>query len=129
MALAVQSLVIDCKNPDELAQWWASVLDYQITYQSPAEQTDREVVISGAGGGWELLFGRNPDEKEVRNRFHLDLRPDDRDAEVDRLIGIGATKVDIGQERDVTWVVLADPEGNEFCILHALTAEEGASGN
>jgi hypothetical protein len=127
VALEIQSLVIDCKDPDELAQWWASVLNYDIAYQSPPEQTDREVVLSEPGGGWELLFGRNPDEKEVKNRFHLDLRPDDRDDEVDRLVGLGATKVDIGQGPGATWVVLADPEGNEFCILRALTAEERAS--
>jgi hypothetical protein len=103
-------------------------LNYEITYQSPPEETeDREVVISQPGGGWELLFLHTPDEKVVKNRYHLDLRPDDRDAEVDRLVGLGATKVDIGQGPEVTWVVLADPEGNEFCILRALTAEERAS--
>jgi Glyoxalase-like domain len=125
MALEIQSLVIDCKDPDALAQWWASALNYEITYQSPPDGTDeRELVISQPGGGWELLFGGNPDEKVVKNRLHLDLRPDDRAAEVERLVGLGATNVDIGQGPEVTWVVLADPEGNEFCILRALTAEE-----
>lgn len=129
MTLGIQCLTIDSKDPDALAQWWASALNYEITYQSPPEETeDREVVISQAGGrGWELLFLKAPDEKVVKNRYHLDLRPEDRDAEVDRLIGMGATKVDIGQGPEVTWVVLADPEGNEFCILRALTAEELAS--
>lgn len=60
-----------------------------------------------------------PDAKAGKNRLHLDLRPDDRDAEVARLEGLGARRVDIGQG-DVTWVVLADPEGNEFCVLEAL---------
>jgi hypothetical protein len=53
----------------------------------------------------------------VKNRLHLDLRPDDQEQEVKRLLGLGATRVDIGQAEDVSWVVLADPEGNEFCIL------------
>jgi hypothetical protein len=128
MALGIQCLTIDCKDPDALAKWWASALNYEITYQSPPEETeDREVVISQPGGGWELLFLHTPDEKVVKNRYHLDLRPDDRDAEVERLVGLGATRVDIGQGPEVTWVVLADPEGNEFCILRALTAEERAS--
>ena len=129
MTLGIQCLTIDCKDPDALAKWWASALNYEITYQSPPEETEnREVVISQPGGhGWELLFLQAPDEKVVKNRYHLDLRPEEQSAEVDRLVGMGATKVDIGQGPEVTWVVLADPEGNEFCILRALTAEELAS--
>jgi hypothetical protein len=127
MPLRIQNLVIDCKDPDALAQWWASALGYEITYRSPPNETEeREVVISQRGGGWELLFGRNPDEKQVKNRLHLDLRPDDRDAEVTRMLGLGATRLDIGQDPEATWVVLADPEGNEFCILRGLTNEEQA---
>ena len=128
MTLGIQCLTIDCKDPDALARWWASALNYEITYQSPPEETeDREVAISQPGGDWELLFLQAPDDKVVKNRLHLDLRPEDRDAEVDRLIELGATKADIGQGPEVTWVVLADPEGNEFCVLRALTAEERAS--
>ena len=59
-----------------------------------------------------------PDPKTVKNRFHLDVRPDDRDAEVERLVALGATHVDIGQGTP-SWVVLADPEGNEFCVLRS----------
>ena len=126
MALKIQCLTIDCKNPDALADVWAAVLGYEISYKSPQEQAeDREVVISKAGGH-DLLFLQAPDEKVVKNRYHLDLRPDDRDAEVERVIGLGARRVDIGQGPEVTWVVLADPEGNEFCILRALTSEERA---
>jgi Glyoxalase-like domain len=128
VTLGIQCLTIDCKDPDALARWWASALNYEITYQSPPEETeDREVAISQPGGDWELLFLQAPDDKVVKNRLHLDLRPEDRDAEVDRLIELGATKADIGQGPEVTWVVLADPEGNEFCVLRALTAEERAS--
>jgi Glyoxalase-like domain len=129
VTLKIATLTIDCKDPDALAEWWATALDFEVTYRSPEEETeDREVVIEArGGGGWELLFLQVPDEKVVKNRYHLDLRPDDRDAEVDRLVALGARKIDIGQGSEVTWVVLADPEGNEFCILRALTPDELAS--
>jgi hypothetical protein len=63
-----------------------------------------------------LLFVRVAESKTIKNRLHLDFRPDDRDVEVERLIGLGARRVDIGQG-EPSWVVLADPEGNEFCVL------------
>jgi len=63
-----------------------------------------------------------PEDKTVKNRLHLDLRPDDQAAEVERLVGLGATRVDLGQG-EASWVVLADPEGNEFCVLRALPLE------
>jgi hypothetical protein len=129
MTLKIQCLTIDSKDPEALAQFWASVLSYEVTYRSPEEQTeDREVVISQPGDpDSDLLFLQVPDEKVVKNRYHLDLRPEDRDAEVERVLGLGATRVDIGQGPDVTWVVLADPEGNEFCVLRPPTPEELAS--
>ena len=68
-----------------------------------------------------------PEPKTEKVRLHIDLRPDDQAAEVARAEAMGATRVDIGQGDDVTWVVLADPDGNEFCILRALTPEEQAS--
>ena len=63
-----------------------------------------------------LIFGSVPEQKTIKNRLHLDFRPDDQDAEVDRLLALGARRVDIGQGVQ-PWVVLADPEGNEFCVL------------
>ncbi|CAN5793616.1 hypothetical protein BH24ACT5_BH24ACT5_18400 [soil metagenome] len=63
-----------------------------------------------------LLFALVPDAKAVKNRLHLDLRPDDRDTEVERLLRLGAQRTDVGQDNE-SWVVLADPEGNEFCVL------------
>jgi hypothetical protein len=65
-----------------------------------------------------LLFARVPEPKTLKNRLHLDFRPDDRDAAVARLLGLGARPADVGQG-DESWVVLADPEGNEFCVLAA----------
>ncbi len=70
----------------------------------------------------DLLFLKVPEAKKLKNRIHLDLRPDDQVAEVARLEGLGATRIDIGQG-DVTWVVMADPAGNEFCVLSPLRVE------
>jgi predicted enzyme related to lactoylglutathione lyase len=61
-----------------------------------------------------------PESKAVKNRLHIDLRPDDQEAEIERLVNMGARHVDVGQPADATWVVLADPEGNEFCVLRAV---------
>ena len=112
MGSSVYSVTIDCANPDALASFWAQVLDYDRTFDEPDE-----VVIEPRGGsGDAFLFIKVPDDKKVKNRIHLDLNPTDQAAEVERVKALGATEVDVGQG-DVTWVVLADPEGNEFCIL------------
>jgi predicted enzyme related to lactoylglutathione lyase len=112
MGSKVFSVTIDCADPSGLASFWEQVLDYRRTYDG-----DDEVAIEPRGGaGDRLLFIKVPDDKKVKNRLHLDLNPTDQAAEVERVKALGATEVDIGQ-RDVTWVVLADPEGNEFCIL------------
>lgn len=90
-------------------------MDYRRTYES--EEGEYEVVISPQDGkGNDILFGRSTDEKRAKNRIHFDLNPTDQDAEVERVLALGATRVDIGQG-ETPWVVLADPEGNEFCIL------------
>lgn len=72
----------------------------------------------------DLLVLRVPEPKSVKNRLHIDLRPEDQAAEVARLESLGAVRVDVGQGTDKTWVVMADPAGNEFCVLRAYTAEE-----
>jgi predicted enzyme related to lactoylglutathione lyase len=112
MSSSIYSVTVDCADPKRLAEFWAHLLDFKITFEDDVEVAiEREDEIGPA-----LLFIRVPDAKHVKNRIHLDLNPDDQDAEVRRAKELGATEVDIGQ-RDVTWVVLADPEGNEFCIL------------
>jgi hypothetical protein len=108
MSLRIETVTVDAHDPEALARWWAELLG------STAAPDDDDWVVDA--GGVTLLFGADPEEKVVKNRVHLDLRPDDRDAEVARAEALGATRVDIGQG-DQTWVVLADPEGNEFCIL------------
>ena len=127
MALDVATLTIDCHDPRALARWWGSALDWKITYETPPEESDNDLEVAigpKSGAVWDFLFIQVPDEKVVKNRLHLDLRPEDQQAEVDRLLAMGAKKVNVGQGDDVTWVVMADPEGNEFCILRALTPEE-----
>ena len=117
MTLRIETVTIDAHDPRALAGWWADALGYAIDEK---ESDDDEVAITGDGP--DLLFLRVPDDKTVKNRIHFDLRPDDRDAEVARLEALGATRVDIGQTGEETWVVLADPEGNELCVLRALTS-------
>ncbi len=73
----------------------------------------------------DILFVKVPDPKTTKNRLHFDLRPKDQTAEVQRLLHLGARRVDIGQGEDVSWVVLADPEDNEFCVLAPLAPEAG----
>jgi predicted enzyme related to lactoylglutathione lyase len=109
------SVVVDATDPQRLARWWGEVLDYHLEYDQP----DEAVLKAHGHGHPDLTFVRVPDAKQVKNRLHIDLNPDDRDAEVERLVNMGARHVDVGQGDDVTWVVLADPEGNEFCVLRA----------
>ena len=118
--LAIQALTVDSKDPYSLASFWATVLDGTLV----GEPGDESVVTASLpqGGSLELLFLSVLDVKETKNRLHLDLRPDNQAREVARLESLGATKVDIGQnsDPDTTWIVMADPEGNEFCVLRAL---------
>jgi predicted enzyme related to lactoylglutathione lyase len=114
MGLRFSEICIDAHDIDALAAWWSSVLGW------PAEPTDDGDVIlrAPAGAGPDWLFLAVPDGKVVKNRIHFDFTPEDQQAEVDRVLALGARHVDIGQGEQ-TWVVLADPEGNEFCILAA----------
>lgn len=115
VALKIGWLTIDSKDPKKIGEWWKNALDLQIVFED-----ENEYALSGKGrigSQWNILFYRSPDEKKVKNRLHLDLIPDtDREAEVARLEALGATRADIGQ-KDVSWTVMADPDGNEFCIL------------
>ena len=122
MGLRVQCLSIDAADPHALAAFWAEALGWRRTYAD-----DDEVVLEPPEGAPEdgvapdLVFLRVPEHKSGKNRLHLDLRPSDRDGEVARLPGLGARRAQVGQvDEDVTWVVLADPEDNEFCVLRAL---------
>jgi hypothetical protein len=107
-----EQVVVDAEDPARLGRWWAEALGYQIVHEAPDEVEIRRTPQTLPG----LLFNLVPEPKKGKNRLHLDLRPADQEAEVERLVDMGARPVDIGQH-DVSWVVLADPEGNEFCVL------------
>jgi hypothetical protein len=125
MSLRWQCIVIDCGDPASLGRWWADLLGWRITFEDADELVLEPPVGSPEDGVCpDLLFGRVPEAKGIKNRLHIDLRPDDQEREVARAEALGASRVDVGQTDDVTWVVLADPEGNEFCILRALTPDE-----
>ena len=123
MSISIQCIDIDARDPLALAGFWQAALGWRRTYESPDEVVLEPPEGSPQDGvAPDLLFIRVPDDKVVKNRLHLDLRPDDQAAEVARLLALGATHIDLGQG-DVSWVVLADPEGNEFCVLRALPPE------
>ena len=115
MGAVLREIIIDCSDPHRVATFWSQVLDWKI-------QDEGEVLwMSPSGEPFPdtlLVFLRVPENKTVKNRIHLDVSPIgcDQAEEVERLIGLGASRVDIGQG-DSGWVVLADPEGNEFCVL------------
>ena len=110
-----------------LATFWQEALGWRRTHDSPDEVGLEPPEHSLADGvSPDLLFLRVPDERSGKNRLHLDLRPDDQAAEVARLESLGATRADVGQPSDAGWVVLRDPEGNEFCVLRPFTADERA---
>ena len=121
MALSLQCITVDAHDPLALAQFWAEALGWKIGEEVNEIEVwiERELGDPKNTGFPDILFLKVPDSKVVKNRLHLDLRPDDQDAEVARLEKLGAKKIDIGQstDPDTTWVVMADIEGNEFCIL------------
>jgi hypothetical protein len=103
---------IDAKDPVVLGRWWQQALRWVVVDEGPDVFEIRPEPDRLPG----LLFVSVPESKAGKNRLHLDFRPDDQEREVDRLLALGATRVDIGQGEQ-PWVVLADPEGNEFCVL------------
>ncbi|WP_132430451.1 VOC family protein [Pseudonocardia endophytica] len=119
-------LAIDCVDPASLARFWCAVLGYEVL-----DSEDGLVVVGPPSAPQDeehsgpvppsFTFAPVPEGKTVKNRLHIDVNPTDRDQadEVRRLLGLGARRVDVGQGDDVSWVVLADPEGNEFCVLAA----------
>jgi predicted enzyme related to lactoylglutathione lyase len=111
------SVVVDASDPKALAEFWAAVLGYPIVFED--DSGEEVAVAKDRDTPPALLFVKNDDPKPVKNRLHIDLNPTDQAAEVDRVIGLGAKRADVGQTGEETWVVLADPEGNEFCVLRA----------
>jgi len=116
MPVHVHHIVIDAHDLTALADFWAEALHWSVL-----SSREREVVVGpDVDAPIGLCFMPAGDtRKTVKNRVHLDLTttPDDRDAEIERLLGLGARRVDIGQTGEESWDVLADPEGNEFCVV------------
>jgi glyoxalase superfamily protein len=115
MPLVWEQVIVDALDPVALGRWWATALDWVVVDEAADEFEIRPSADQLPG----LLFNAAPDPKTIKNRLHLDFRPVDQDAEVQRLLALGARPADVGQTGDEPWVVLQDPEGNEFCILGA----------
>ncbi|NQX11753.1 VOC family protein [Microbacteriaceae bacterium VKM Ac-2855] len=119
MPTRIRTITIDCRDPYGLAEFWALVTDYAEDPDEPNVPGDDEAFLAGPDGAPGLLFVTVPEHKSVKNRMHVDIVPDKRtrDAEIAYLVGLGARMVDDRRETDGTgWAVLADPEGNEFCV-------------
>lgn len=128
MASRTANFCIDAHDPIAQAHWWAGVLD-DFTIDPDGEMNADEAELRGPGGRW-LEFLRVPEAKTVKNRMHLCLRPvgTSVDAEVDRIVGLGARVMDDRRGMDDGgWVVLIDPEGNEFCVLGATAEDAGVA--
>src|SRR6266511_1033682 len=117
-------LAIDCADPNGLARFWCSVLDYEVQDEDDGIVTIGSPMVPDGKNHLgpvppTLTFAHVPEGKTVKNRLHLDVNPTDReqDEEVRRLLDLGARHADVGQTGDESWVVLADPEVNEFCVL------------
>jgi catechol 2,3-dioxygenase-like lactoylglutathione lyase family enzyme len=121
MPSRISCVCIDALSPRSLAEFWAAVLGWEVV-----EDSDEGISLASPSRDLPTLdILPVPEAKEVKNRLHLDLRADGTSflAEIDRLEGLGARRVDVGQGPDVTWVVFADPEGNEFCLLRRSVQE------
>ena len=130
MTAYVSHTTVDCHDAYELSTWWKEVLGYVDIDGDPNLPGHEECMIRDPESGHRLLFIEVPDTKQVKNRVHLDLasRSATRDEELDRLLGLGATVLaDLrGKHGPGTgWVTLADPEGNEFCIVRSPAEREG----
>jgi catechol 2,3-dioxygenase-like lactoylglutathione lyase family enzyme len=122
MANRITTLVVDSTEPARLADFWCQVLGYERVEDAEGEEAWVEIGPPGQpeeGPVPTLLFQRVPDPTPGKRRLHLDLNATDRDQddELDRLLALGATRADVGQTGEESWHVLADPEGNEFCLL------------
>ena len=122
MASFVSHTTVDARNAYAQSVWWSALLDYHQDPDDPNEEGHEECLIMSPDDTHRILFIEVPEDKRVKNRIHFDLMPTDRsrDEEVVRVLAAGAVEVDDQRLPDGRgWVVLADPEGNEFCILRS----------
>ena len=131
MASRLTEISLDCHDADLLAEFWTAALDWVVLDREPglveigpARSDDRALLDAVRSGPVPptMFLASVPEDKVVKNRMHLDLSPIDRsrDEEVERLLALGASRAEVGQTGEESWVVLADPEGNEFCVLRSL---------
>lgn len=113
MALTLHHIVLDCVDAARVASFWSAVLGRDVL---PGASADAAFIGDGEAGEQGWLFFKVPEPKTAKNRMHVDFEADDRDAEVERLLALGATRVADHDEWDTLWTVLHDPEGNEFCV-------------
>lgn len=121
MPSRISSIAIDAAEPRVIADFWCRVLDWRVI-----DEEDGVISIGPADGSWPTIdVIAVPEKKSVKNRLHLDLRADGTSTaeELERLLDLGARRTDVGQGPDATWVVLSDPEGNEFCLLSRTVQE------
>lgn len=122
MVSRISHTTIDCRDAFALSEWWKDVIGYTDVPGDPNEPGHEECMILDPESGHRLLFIEVPDAKSVKNRLHFDLAPTNatRDEEVERLRGLGAGQLaDLRRPDGAGWVVLMDPEGNEFCVLRS----------
>ena len=113
MAATIE-VVLDCSDPDRSAEFWCAVLGYRRHGQVASY---RSIVPADDGPGPKLILQGVDEPKAAKNRVHLDVWCDDLDAEVRRFEALGATRLDEVHEHGMRWIVLADPDGNEFCAV------------
>jgi hypothetical protein len=121
MPSRIATIAVDAVNPRLIAEFWCAVLDWTVI-----EEEDGVLTIAPSDRAWPTIdIVPVPETKSVKNRLHLDLRADGISTaeELERLTELGARPADVGQPADVSWVVLADPEGNEFCLLSRTVAQ------
>lgn len=121
MGLQAEWVAVDTQDPEQLARFWLAALGWELSTEPQDDGEDEIFAPSDRNDAVRrLLFLKVPETKKLKNRLHLDLRPDDQQAEIERLLTLGAAYADVRQSDAESLVVLADPEGNEFCVLRAI---------
>ena len=119
MNIELSTIVIDCANPAGLGRFWCAATGYVTLHEDdePLDPDDTWVKIGPKDGGTAMAFQRVPEPKTVKNRVHVDFLTDDEEAEAARLEGLGARRLWVSENPDDIFIVLGDPEGNEFCLV------------
>ena len=127
MACRITELILDCRDPERLAGFWCDVLGWKVLDRDGNEAIEIGPERGGDSGQPVLVLSASDDPKRDKLRLHLDVNATDRDQaeELDRLLALGARPADVGQTGAESWHVLADPEGNEFCLLRRRVAPVG----